>query len=546
MIVVACFMAFLARSRFTQTISFVALELQIIFVICWILVYGWMIYVVHPMYSEEMRDYHTRLYWPRSEVAYTVWNHLNITAMGIATIMCTSHSCLLIRWSVLVSMDVSFFVSYAALFFASGASDVFIPALCVGMVVLSSLGHRSHELVARQLFLTIVDERTLRAEAQFQRENDIAGGQRTNNERYEESDRASAATTTVTNQIFRHLNEGNLKWATELGIQEQWLLKSEEVVEFESTVLGHGAFSVVLGGTFCRTPVALKRCKFTEKPSVKSAGALEIKDMIESIWNELRILRHLRHPHIANFHGAVVGTDPGDLTLVLELVVGETLGSFVMRQDKRPEDRCVQSRGQSLRILSGICQAMIYLHTRVPVIVHGDLKPNNVMMERRGIGPFPKLLDFGLARTVTWNATQRGGTPNYISPEIIAEDNSRPSPSADVFALGRLIFFVLSQRTPLAMYSTKQIVMMSRRGQIPSLDWPRDFEMANIRSIVESCTSFSPKVRPTSTNLHDQLEYELDALQWSNSVTDINGLDFDLDAPPARQSCGGGSTNIKL
>ena len=105
MVVAAVCIAFLTRSRFTQTISIVALELQIIFLICWILVHGWMLYVVHPIFSEELRDFHTRLYRPRSEVAYTVWNHLNITAMGIAMIVCTSHSCLLIRWSVLVSMD---------------------------------------------------------------------------------------------------------------------------------------------------------------------------------------------------------------------------------------------------------------------------------------------------------------------------------------------------------------------------------------------------------------------------------------------------------
>merc|ERR1712137_1425417 len=95
------------------------------------------------------------------------------------------------------------------------------------------------------------------------------------------------------------------------------------------------------------------------------------------------------------------------------------------------------------------------------VIVHGDLKAANVLVESRNGQPHAKLLDFGLARVLTRDALPLGGSTRWMAPEVFIR--AKPSPAADVFALGRLIFLVLTRVMPLAEQNKRTISEASKQ-----------------------------------------------------------------------------------
>eukprot|EP00972_Heterocapsa_arctica_P013760 2029939-Heterocapsa_arctica.AAC.1 len=104
--------------------------------------------------------------------------------------------------------------------------------------------------------------------------------------------------------------------------------------------------------------------------------------------------------------------------IVLEMIHGKAL-DFVISWLLAWKPHSPKSIAQK-QIVSKICRALIYLHSRAPCIVHGDLKPSNILVEKHSETGFsPKLLDLGLSRKITRNSETRGGTPVYMAPELI-------------------------------------------------------------------------------------------------------------------------------
>lgn len=164
--------------------------------------------------------------------------------------------------------------------------------------------------------------------------------------------------------------------------------------------------------------------------SISSPLWLAILD--ERFRRERQILAQLRHPNIAAFLDSGMGED-GLPFLVMELVAGE------------PIDRSCDARRLSIRrrleLFLEVCTAVDFAHRQL--IVHRDIKPGNILVTPSGE---PKLLDFGLARSVELSAPQKDNptlyfTPSYASPELL-----RGSPAAvtdDVFSLGILLYRLL-------------------------------------------------------------------------------------------------------
>lgn len=158
----------------------------------------------------------------------------------------------------------------------------------------------------------------------------------------------------------------------------------------------------------------------------------------ERFRRERQILAQLRHPNIAAFLDSGVGDD-GLPFLVMELIAGE------------PVDRYCDERKLSLRrrleLFVQVCNAVDFAHRQL--IVHRDIKPNNILVTQEGE---PKLLDFGLARSVELSAPKQDNptlyfTPSYASPELL-----RGKPAAvtdDVFSLGVLLYKLLTDRRPI-------------------------------------------------------------------------------------------------
>lgn len=162
---------------------------------------------------------------------------------------------------------------------------------------------------------------------------------------------------------------------------------------------------------------------------------------------ERQILASLEHPHIARLlDGGTHGRTP---YLVMEYVEGVPVTAWCAAHAPRIRQR--------LGIFLDLCDAVQYAHQKL--VVHRDLKPANTLVSEAGN---LKLLDFGVAKLIDPEAT-RGDTaflpftPDYASPEQVRGE--RTSPASDVYALGALLYQLLTGAKPhrLSTYSTVEI-----------------------------------------------------------------------------------------
>lgn len=155
---------------------------------------------------------------------------------------------------------------------------------------------------------------------------------------------------------------------------------------------------------------------------------------------EARAANRVRHPHVIDV--ADIGeTEDGLAFLVMELLEGRTLAEEIAGGPIAPE--------RALRIAAQAAAALGCAHDLG--VVHRDVKPANVFVLRRdGGAPFIKLLDFGLANLRgEHRLTASGelfGTPAYMAPEQI--DGDKPAPAVDLYALGCVLFEMLTGSIP--------------------------------------------------------------------------------------------------
>lgn len=177
---------------------------------------------------------------------------------------------------------------------------------------------------------------------------------------------------------------------------------------------------------------------------------------------ERDILSALEHPHIARFYDAgladLTSEHPGQPWLALELVEGEAITRHCERLNLGVEAR--------LELVQQMAAAVQAAHARL--IVHRDLKPANVLVTPEGR---VKLLDFGIAKllgdddsSALTQATGRAATPDYAAPEQL--NGGVITVATDVFALGAMLFELLTGTRPFAARSALAAAM-SERGDAP-------------------------------------------------------------------------------
>jgi serine/threonine protein kinase len=146
---------------------------------------------------------------------------------------------------------------------------------------------------------------------------------------------------------------------------------------------------------------------------------------------EAVILANLRHPNMPRVSDHFVVGEQGQY-LVMDYIEGEDLRQRMERVGMITEDEAVL-------IGAAMCDALAYLHTRKPPILHRDLKPGNVKITPDG---HIFLVDFGLAKVVQGSqATTTGAramTPGYSPPEQYG--TARTDPRTDVYSLGATLY----------------------------------------------------------------------------------------------------------
>ncbi|MGF6117484.1 serine/threonine protein kinase/Tfp pilus assembly protein PilF [Janthinobacterium lividum] len=240
-------------------------------------------------------------------------------------------------------------------------------------------------------------------------------------------------------------------------------------------LLGEGGFGHVFeawDAKLCRS-VALKRLK-------PQADVLHPEKLI----NEARLAASLKHAAFVRIF-AIEGQGTSQ-SIVMELVEGQTLGQF-MHSGKAD----LQA---ALDIAYQIADAMDEAHAMD--LVHGDLKPSNLMLEANGK---VRILDFGLARHIDPQATQTTtlcdlqGTIAYMAPERLM--GRLPDTRGDVYALGAMLYEMLAGQRHFAHLNGLALAAAHMQATQPWPDLPDSVPPA-INALVRAMTAHDPAERP--------------------------------------------------
>jgi tetratricopeptide (TPR) repeat protein len=204
--------------------------------------------------------------------------------------------------------------------------------------------------------------------------------------------------------------------------------------------IGEGGFGVVFVAEQVqpiRRRVALKVLK----------PGMDTRQIVARFEAERQALALMDHPNIAQIHDG--GTTPdGRPYFVMELVKGVPITDYC--------DGCSLTTRERLELMLSVCQAVQHAHQKG--VIHRDLKPSNVLVAVLDGKPEVKVIDFGVAKavnqrlsehTVATGFHQMVGTPLYMSPEQAELSPIDVDTRADVFALGVLLYEMLTGTTPL-------------------------------------------------------------------------------------------------
>lgn len=180
--------------------------------------------------------------------------------------------------------------------------------------------------------------------------------------------------------------------------------------------------------------------------------------------HEARVLSQLHHPNLPAFHEAF--DERGHYFVVLSYIEGTDLTDHIRIARTRNE---VIPLSQVLEWMLSVCDAVHFLHTQQPIVIHRDIKPDNIRIMPNGVAI---LVDLGNAKATGDGARtlffiRHQGTPGY-APQEQYPGGSGTDVRSDVYALGGTLYFALTAQEPPSV-STRNQSIQQGLPDLPSL-----------------------------------------------------------------------------
>jgi len=197
----------------------------------------------------------------------------------------------------------------------------------------------------------------------------------------------------------------------------------------------------------------------------------DTKEVIARFEAERQALALMDHPHIAKVFDAGT-TDSGRPYFVMELVKGIPIAQYCDEQRLTIRER--------LELFLPVCQAIQHAHQKS--IIHRDIKPSNVLVAQYDGCPVPKVIDFGVAKALGQQLTEKTlftefgaviGTLEYMSPEQAEFNQLDIDTRSDIYSLGVLLYELLTGTTPLQRKSLQQAALDTVLRRIREEEPPR-------------------------------------------------------------------------
>ncbi|MFL5330876.1 MAG: tetratricopeptide repeat protein [Gemmataceae bacterium] len=204
--------------------------------------------------------------------------------------------------------------------------------------------------------------------------------------------------------------------------------------------IGEGGFGLVFVAEQ-QEPVKRKVALKVIKPG------MDTREVMARFTAERQALALMDHPNIARVLDAGA-TESGRPYFVMELVRGIPITDYCDQSQLSPHDR--------LELFITVCQAVQHAHQKG--IIHRDIKPSNVLVTSHDGKPVAKVIDFGIAKAINQQLTDRSiytnfaqmiGTPLYMSPEQAEMSGLDIDTRSDIYSLGVLLYELLTGTTPL-------------------------------------------------------------------------------------------------
>ncbi|GFV88007.1 hypothetical protein TNCV_3241571 [Trichonephila clavipes] len=201
----------------------------------------------------------------------------------------------------------------------------------------------------------------------------------------------------------------------------------EDKYEFKD-LLGTGAFSQVV--------LAESKDESSKMYAIKCIDKKALKGKEDSLENEIKVLRRLKHPNIVQL--VETFEDKNKVYLVMELVTGGELFDRIVEKGSYTEK-------DASHLIRQILEAVDYMHSQG--VVHRDLKPENLLYYSPDEDSKIMISDFGLSKMEDSGIMATAcGTPGYVAPEVLAQ---KPYGKAvDVWSIGVIAYILLCGYPP--------------------------------------------------------------------------------------------------